>query len=469
MDFDKILKEKQQKLEELRKQRLEKQQELASQLSLVKETHAIDTPQTITPDPVDSQNENIELSTDGNHSQSAIEVFQIPPPPPLDPIASFDESSSLAIDIDEVHEYRQEEMISRMKIDVERQIRQELEAKYRNEYTKALENLSELKKPSQSEVDIGNIHSEKKLVYPTTKVKRIIYNAGSDNLLSLHEDYICVWTRDGSTDQFTLTDQWKTLVTMNAAIIDSKDNDRIIAASELGYIYIHTFSTGLTEISKLQNNPLVDVFETSNTIIVLTISGEYSILASNLIDVLAPATNVFTSTDFTIDQKHIPKHIRITTSLFLDANNVLISMFTGETFLVDLALKKATLIHNSESSLPTVSLSFDAGRVLILGLDHSVNIINLSTATPVTKPYFLPDLAFSAEWLTPSTFVTCSVQNNLELWRVKHDKIVRERNKSCSLADGDDKPPLISKMRVVDASNVVVGDLSGSVYMASLD
>lgn len=221
MEIDSILKEQRKKLQLLKAQRVQKQQELAHRLSSTQERGAKGVPTTEEDEPRETQDSapkreeavvNLEagqgpqnLPGQQGTGQSPLDVLPQPRSPPSDKVQSpstrviytktvdtTDLRSKAALE--DIEEYKKQ-----LEKKLEKSIRAELESKYRKSYNDEIEKLKELNalslkgKDRNKQKDQEN--PDRDLKYPTTKVKQLsMCDQIPSRFLSLHDDCVCIWT-----------------------------------------------------------------------------------------------------------------------------------------------------------------------------------------------------------------------------------------------------------------------------------
>lgn len=476
MDVESLLQEKLKKLEELKRQRSIKQKELISQFS--SDTHNNNNDNKDHGDENDSVNtvseEIIEFKDpilSEVHYSGTINDENVSPisqPPKIMYTKTIDTS-----DLEYIASPSDPEITkAQLEKDLERKIRAELEKKYKEKYNDALNSLiyssSPLKDSSGSnKVDEPEEYSQH-LEYPKTKIKQIfICETDENKFLTLHDDYICLWCIDRST-YFTLTRQISLYTQINTAIFDSGNTDKIIAGSESGYIFIFDLLENTQFRSKIQINPIISICQSSNSLIILTVDGDYILMATNLIDILDPLTNIFKTYEINSNNPFVLdiERITITTCKYINANNAIVGLIAGEVLLVDFGLKKITVIYaGSDDKLPNINIAYNNGKILILNLDNSIKVYNV-TGNNIVEGIDLPNLSFSVEWLTSSTFVTCSIRNEVHLWKLQDDKIKRFKKLNF---ETNKEMAFISCIKLLNNSTLILGDLNGKVYSLNVN
>lgn len=473
MDIEELLQQKKRKLEELKKQRLVKQQELISHFSSPEENNENDVKQSeidysiTTENLIDNEKTKKLVSNTFSHVSGTI-----PSPPPRFLYTKNTDTVDLDFEFNSDLDVLKEEL----QRDLEKKIRKDLEAKFQKDFDKAVKTLN-LTKNTRTEAtasDLENIEidAKKNLEYPVTKVKQIgRCKEDSAKFLTLHDDCVCIWEKKGS--EFVLSDRISLYAKTNFAMFDITNSQKIITGSESGYIHIYDLPSKLHIQSKMQFNSIISMYQSSSSLIVLTLDGSYALLAMNLVDILSPLTNIFTSAEFASNGK-IPlshENIVISASEFINANNLVLALLTGEVISVDFGQRKVSLIfHDMESGekLPIMSLYYNSGKLIILGLDHTVRIVSVTTGLNLYETIDLPDLTFSVDWLSPTLFVSCSIQNILTIWKLQNDKIVKL--KSLSIQETKTaKLSLISCIKAIDADTLAVGELSGRFYTSNVN
>lgn len=476
MDIEKLLEEKKKKLEDLKKQRLEKQNDLITHFSTpdLNETktgeephfdHQNDTENT--ENKYISESVSSELSTVEKEKTSNAFNIAITKPPPILYNKTTDTSDSNY----DSQASNEEELTKKIHRELEKKIRLEMEQKYKSLYDKAVENFKESNETIKHEpvIHSDNTAIRKVLDYPKTKIKQISKSeTNSSKILTLHDDCICIWELK---DMVLYLDNCIYLYTkINIAIFDQKNSNKIIFGSDSGFIYIHDLIKNSQIRSKFQLNSIVSLYQTSETLIVLTIDASYAIVAMNLVDILNPLKNILESNDFKIskDSQLKEKDTVICTSIFLNANNAIIGLLTGEVISVDFGEQKLDVLYENEKvKLPAISFSYIQGKILILGLDHSIQILSVGTGLNFVDPINLPDLTFSVEWLTSSSFISCTIKNEFTIWEIKNDTIIKVKSLNIE-NDNNINFALISAIKSLDSSTLIYGDLKGSVKVLSL-
>lgn len=145
---------------------------------------------------------------------------------------------------------------------------------------------------------------------------------------------------------------------------------------------------------------------------------------------------------------------------------MVISLLSGEVISVDLGQQKLTmLLNNSTTNLPTISLSYTQSKIILLGLDHSIRLKDITNNLDLIEVIDTPDLTFSIAWLTSMTFISCSFKNEFIVWKIQNNKLLKDRIISEeSVNDDTHNITLISTLKVWDQKTILVGDLKGNVY-----
>ena len=483
MDIEELLQQKKRKLEELKKQRLAKQQDLLSELSSEKKdennTKELDSefikleekPFVTEVETIKADHEHITVAIPLNHKHSDLPQSTVDVLPRLQYTKNTDTT-----ELDDDSDSSLEHLKKQIERDVEKRLRKELEEKFREDFDKAVKSLESLKyiQAEENLLSEGTAESDtaNNLKCPNTKTKQITLCEGDpDRFLTLHDDCICIWKK-GESD-ITFSDSIPLYTKTNVAIFDSGNSRKIITGSESGYVYIFDLSNKSHIRSNIQLSSIVSIYQSSGSLIVLTLDGNYTMLAMNLIDVLNPVVNFFTSLEYKSNSEVSIDHesIVISASQFISANNVVIALLTGEVVSVDFGQRKLSVICNNADSnykLPVMSLSYSSGKIIILGLDHTVKIVSATTGLNLFKTEDLPDLTFLAEWMSPSLVVTCSVQNVFTLWKLQNEKII---NLKLTDIEGPTNAnlTLVSSIKALDATTLIVGDLKGKVYTVNVD
>lgn len=385
-----------------------------------------------------------------------------------------------------------DEYAKQLKRNLEKQIREELELKYQKSYENTINKIkSDLMESHQItsnftiQPEVSPKNEAIELVIPTTKIKDVVFSSDfqineskeSNLLLTLHDDLICIW--DYHSNEFQLKHQIKLHSKVNMAIFDLQSSDKIYAASDNGYIYSYTLSDYSHTRTQIQLSSLILIYQLSiHSIIAFTVDGDYIILAGNLVDVLSPPLNIFLSHEFKKDyQQSKSKSVLITTCLMINSNNLVIALLSGEVLLVDLANKSISSLYKPTSNpLPAVLLSYNFGKLLILGLDHSINIINISNKIKLVDTLIMSELSFCADWIDHNSIITCSIQNQATIWNIDNNKLKRDKVIDLSTVGIDEKEnailmnkfkPMISMMKMVDG-HVIVGDLGGKILSTKI-
>lgn len=476
MDIEKLLEEKKKKLEDLKKQRVEKQNDLISHFS----TPVTDKSNSIKIDEEYlSDDQNDTLNTQNNKSNSleltknqTIKISNnldvtITKPPPILYNKTTDTSDS-AYDLQTLDE---EELTKKIHRELEKKLRIEIEQKYKKLYDKAVENFKESNETIKIEPisNSNNITSKKYINYPKTKIKQISKSKTDlQKILTLHDDCICIWELNNMN--LNLSECVHLYTKVNIAIFDQKNPNKIIAGSDSGFIYIYDLFENSQIRSKFQFNSIVSIYQTSETLIILTIDASYAIVAMNLVDILNPLKSIINSNDFKINKESQlnEKDTVICTSIFINANNVIIGLLTGEVISVDFGEQKLDVLYQNEKvKLPAISFSYIQGKILILGLDHSVQILSVTTGLNFADPMNLPDLSFSVQWLNSSSFISCTIKNEFIIWEIKNDKVIKV--KTLNNENVNINHTLISAIEPLNSSSLIYGDLKGKVKFLSLN
>ncbi|GAV27219.1 hypothetical protein PMKS-000683 [Pichia membranifaciens] len=484
MDIEELLQQKKRKLEELKKQRLAKQQDLLSQLSSSEKKDENNTKESdseyskLEEKPLvskvetrEADHENITIAIPLNHKRSDLPQSTVDVLPRLQYTKNTDTT-----ELDEDVDFSLEHLKKQIERDVEKRLRKELEEKFRKDFDKAVKSLESLKYIQTEENLLSEETTESdtpnNLKYPNTKTKQItLCESDPARFLTLHDDCICIWKKKES--DITFSDSIPLYTKTNVAIFDSGNSGKIITGSESGYVYIFDLSNKSHIRSNIQLSSIVSMYQSSGSLIVLTLDGNYAMLAMNLIDVLNPVVNFFTSLEYKTNSE-VPithENIVISASQFISANNVIIALLTGEVVSVDFGQRKLSVIcNNADSSykLPVMCLSYSAGKIIILGLDHTVKIVSATTGLNLFKTEDLPDLTFLAEWMTPSLVVTCSVQNVFTLWKLQNEKMINSKLTDIE-SPTDANLTLVSSIKALDATTLIVGDLKGKVYTVNVN
>jgi hypothetical protein len=462
MDIKQILLDKKKKLQELKKQRALKEQEITSQLEnqkVIASEEDIPTNKLEHPDeeeilPNEQEQKNL-TSLDINKIDLII--------PPLEKF-DFLTSTEIESTIDT------EELTIQLKRDLEKSIRKELEEKYKQLYENTVK---DLKPEIVDNLQSSPTETKKIIKYPTTKVKQISISENSLNtFLTLHDDSITIWNI--KDNEIFIIDQIHLFSQVNFAIFDSKEPNKIISAYETGYIHI----TNLDDSSEIQTAaqlaPIISIHQSSTSIIAFCSKGDYLVFANNLIDELIPKKNIFTSSEFTSNLSNFQlsdsnlSNLVISSCTFINSNSAIISLLTGEMLLIDFGSYNVSLLYKPQNNpLPAMSISYNSGKVLILGLDHTLNIISISTGTKIVEPVYISHLAFFVEWINPDLFVSCSVQNQVTVWKIDNEKIIKVKQIEHN-TDTDEKP-LISSLKVINTSKILIGDLEGGNYIINVN
>lgn len=484
MDIEELLQQKKRKLEELKKQRLTKQQDLLSQISSSERKDETNTEESDL-GYVRLQQEHVVAEIESTETDYRITNVPAPlshklsnlPQNTIDVLPRLQYTKNTdTTELDDVSDTNSESLTKQIERDVEKRIRKELEEKFRKDFDKAVKALESLKHVQVEEIIPSEETTENmtpnSLKYPATKTKQINSCENKPGVfLTLHDDFICIWKKRESG--ITLVDNIPLYTKTNVAIFDSGNPTKVITGSESGYIYIFDLTNKSHFRSNVQLSPIVSIYQSSGSLIVLTIDGNYIILAMNLIDVLNPIVNLFTSLEYKTNSEVNINHenIIICACQFVSANNVVIALLTGEVVSVDFGQRKLSMILeivDSNDKLPVMSLSYSSGKIIILGLDHTIKIVSATTGLNLVRTEDLPDLTFLAEWMSPSLVVTCSVQNVFTLWKLQNEKMV------CSNLSDFEGPTntnltLVSSIKALDATTLIVGDLKGKVHTINVN
>lgn len=298
MNIEQLLQEKKKKLEELKKQRLLKQDELTSHLSSLPHSPNKPSDNTNQEQTVEKVKNTLVDTTNDIDYHKNITVKNISPPPP---ILYTKNTTTSELDTDSITSIDIEQLTKKIHRDLEKKIRKELEDKYTKLYTDTVKDLKKdsnftkdhhhNSEPTQQYTDSKN---NELLEYPTTKVKQISISPLVPNrFLTLHDDLICVWNK--TDNDLTLTDRIPIFTKINVAIFDSKVPDKIITGSESGYTTVIDLSKNTQITSQIQLTSIISLYESSGSLLVLTSDATYVVLAMNLIDILNEPTNIFQS------------------------------------------------------------------------------------------------------------------------------------------------------------------------------
>lgn len=438
MDIEKLLQEKLKDSEKIKKNRLSKQNELmfSTQITPNNANHVSEEPL-----------ENNSIHNRNQHNE---------------PAEITDHTNSVDID----------NLKLQIQRDVERQIRLELEESYKKQFDDAIimlhkqtafqtDNEKELEE--QEAQESNNIEE---LTYPKTNVKKIV-SMDSDNskILSLHDDYICLWDFNSDNNELSLCNSYQIFSKVTAVIFDSMDSDQIIYGCESGFIFIYNFKTKNILRSQIQISSITAIAQSANALVILTSNGQYLGLATNLIDILHPLTNIFT--DFELSSSVNHENTTITACYVINANSIIIGLITSEVLLVDFGSRKMNvLLNQTPSSLPVISLDYNAGKLLVLSLDHSIKIINVTTGMNIVENIDTMILTFYAKWLSSSYILTCSITNVITIWKLDNTKFLKIGNFETKKKE---EPPFISAIHVLNKSLILVGDLTGKMEPFNVD
>ena len=397
MDISQLLEEKKQKLEQLRLQRIE--------LEEVPNVEKQDT---------------VEVSL-----QEIPQVkYDIPPPiiPKIEPVLPLQDA-----DI--------EELESKLRKELEIKVRAELEDKYRKYYESAVQDLTKTQRPHSLQSEEG----KEKCEFTPTKTKVKYIDVHENSCLSVHDDCIQIY----KLPSLTIIGKIPLHSKANVAVFDRTNNERIIVGYENGFVHVYTPAFCVS--SRYQLDSIIAIHQSLNSVIIVSSAGEYTVLAPNIIDVLIPATNIFTALQFSHNEvlKTLHPLKVITVCSFVGANNVILGLVTGDILSVDIGTHTITKIH--KSSLPPLSISYTSGKTLVLSLDHSLTIIHGDTVEH--------DVGFSflAKWITPSAFLTCTFQNELSIWS-------DNKKSKIHIIEGS----TVSAIEILDSKTLVVADLEGN-------
>lgn len=468
MNIEQLLEEKKKKLEELKKQRLEKQNNLFSHLSSSKDVNIITSTQDqqtnieeFTPDIKKIEEEEFSIVKKEN---SKILMNDEKRPKSIyvktTTTADLDLRSSVPTE---------EELTQKIYKSLEKRIRKELEEKYKKLYKESVKEYTELKKSNGNTNDEITTDNEDNvsLEYPTTQVKRVsISSTDSNKILTLHNNCICVWIRSDSN--LTLIHKISLYTKINVAIFDINDSDKIITGSESGFVYIFNFKDGSQLRSQIQLESIAALYQSSGSIMIITWNATYTIIAMNLVDVISSPTDFLFSRSFKFSESItlLEDERNIADCYFVNVNNLIVSLFSSKVISVDFGQQKLSLLCDEMNNLPIASLSTNQGRVLVLGLDHSIRIINMTTGLNTVTLVHLPNLTLSAIWLTPSSFISYSINNEFTLWKLQNDKIVKI--KDIDVHNDTHLTDRIVTMEVLDPTTLVIGDFKGNVQIFNI-
>ncbi|KAH3661610.1 hypothetical protein OGAPHI_006458 [Ogataea philodendri] len=423
MDRRAALEAKRAKLEELRRQRLERE---PVGLGHVEQVEQVEQKKPVVPE------------------QSVVPVVPVvpvptvvpvPPVPPvlLDKSTATDELDELAL-----RNKLEREISHRLELEITQKLRKEYELKAslqaslqisKPDLTHILgsdippqnENINSVYAVAKQEPEIANsfVSSQTILSHPETKemaVTSIDWSPHYPELVAV--SYVCpnkacvilVWNTLTSVPEFSL----QTYTDINIVKFIKSQSNQLAAGGNDGRLYLYTFDSAtkypVTSTTTSAKYPIVSILETSNSIVSVSADGVVLVHSKSLVNLVSQSMLA------------LPGKFLITASA-IKQNHLLVGLSSGKVYKFELgSLNDASniqLLFETGAPLPVVCIDFNSKLTAASALDYQVKIRENDETTQISTPIVISDLSIDRE---SHTFITASPNGTLAYWDLAANK-----------------------------------------------
>lgn len=241
--------------------------------------------------------------------------------------------------------------------------------------------------------------------FPELVLATYSYSKDSDGPRGL----VIVWNTTTKRAEFTLFSHCE----LTLARFSKKQSNEVVAGAKNGRLYRWKFDSESrypitsTAIGERTVSPIMQIYESSNTIVSVSMKGLVSIFSLDLVAKISE------------EQIALPDHkLFVMTACYLDATQLIAGLSTGEVYLCQLPHlnRDVSILRDTpQTLLPITSLDCQSGTVLAGSLDYKLHLIETNSHDDIIIQY-----PVAAVLLDKPNMISVAFDGRIEFWNDNH-------------------------------------------------